>query len=124
MKFLIPFLLISCANIQHLTNTNLSEMKNLSRDREYVHKLNKEVKEISGTDHSNCRFLQDVHAKDNALEAGEQVVIIYLKDKVLELEGNALQVEKIEKRGDYYFEGYGKAYLCEDAKASKLSNKI
>ena len=117
MKIIISLYLliviISCTNLREATNINMKEIKSISRDRAYIKKLENEVKEIDVLQSKKCTFIKKVIAKDNVIDQGKDMAILYLKDEAIHLNGNAVLIEKVEKRGDYYFQVHGSIFNCK-----------
>lgn len=105
------FLTISCTNIQHLTNSNLSDLQGLSMNQPLRMKYDS-VKEIKVEEATSCKSLGNFEAKDNALDTGEKFALLYLKAKVLEVKGNSVVVKSQEKVGSYGNIARGEGFSC------------
>ena len=114
MKFFLPvlFLAASCANIQHLTNSNISELQGLSTNQSLRMKYDA-VNTITAEEAAKCQSIGKLNAKDNALDTGEKYAILYVKAKALEAHADSVVIEKVEKVGEYGHHAYGEGFKCK-----------
>ncbi len=115
MKFLLLitfFLLVGCENLRHITNVNFSELKNIEHNKDYCRKLEEKVKVITAEESQSCTLIKEVKGRDTAVSPGKKVAIIYLRENTDRLDGNAVVIDEIIKRGNYYHEAYGRAFKC------------
>lgn len=105
------FLTVSCTNIQHLTNSNLSDLQGLSMNQQLRMKYDS-VKEIKAEETTNCKSVGNFEAKDNALDTGEKFALLYLKAMVLEAKGNSVVLKSQEKVGTYGNIARGEGFIC------------
>ena len=113
MKSLYPLLLlaVSCANIQHLTNANLTDLQGLSTNHELRMKYDA-INVITAEKAASCQRLGKLDAKDNVFDTGSNYAVLYVKAKVLELKGDSVIIERVEKVGDYGHHAYGEGFKC------------
>lgn len=102
---------VSCTNIQHLTNSNLSDLQGLSMNQALRMKYDS-VKEIKAEETTSCKSIGNFEAKDNALDTGEKFALLYLKAMVLEAKGNSVVVKSQEKVGSYGNIARGEGFSC------------
>lgn len=116
MKFLatgfLLFTVSACTNIQHLTNTNIADLQGLSTSQGLRMKYDA-INTITAAEASKCQSLGKLDAKDNALDTGEKYAILYVKAKVLELKGDSVVIEKVDKIGEYGHHAFGEGFKCK-----------
>lgn len=110
--FFVLFLLSSCSNIQHLTNSNISDLQGLSTNQTLRMKYDA-VNTITADEAAKCQSVGKLDAKDNALDTGEKYAILYVKAKALELKADSVIIEKVQKVGEYGHHAFGEGFKCK-----------
>lgn len=100
------FILSGCGNfldnMRHATNVNLRDVKNISRDREYMATLDRRVQVIEKNQKQSCSEVKsNQRARDNSLNQGRDMAIYYAKDEAYELDANSILIHSIEQVGNY-----------------------
>ena len=107
-------ILASCANLRHATNINVMKVKSYKNNPEKAEKLDKDVRTISSKEANKCKLLAKHTALDNVFDSGKKFSVIYLKQEAKRVGGNAVEITKIEKSGDYGFKAHGKIFKCTE----------
>ncbi len=117
MKILFISLVLSgCQNLAHITNVNVDEIANITRDIELSEKINSKVAIKKIEEVKSCKHIKKSVAKDNALEAGKEAAIMYAKYEAYKMSENTIVIEEIKKVGDYGSRVHFDIYNCPSAK--------
>ncbi len=100
IKYLVFLILISCANVRHLTNTNISEYKLFKTNRDNYEFYDSKVQLISPMEAKVCSRLAEDSAKDNSFDQGKKYAELYFKALAYDkYKANAIVITNYQSEG-------------------------